>query len=77
MPYRICIIGAGGWGTTLGNLLAEKGYDVKIWAFEKETAENINIKHENSQYLPDVQLSEELIAFTELEEGRPDASSFS
>ncbi len=63
MPYRISIIGAGSWGTTLGNLLAEKGYDVKIWAFEKETAKNINETHENPQFLHDLKLSEELIAY--------------
>jgi len=33
---KIAVIGAGGWGTTLANLLADKGYKVNLWAFEKE-----------------------------------------
>jgi len=30
MGLNISVIGAGGWGTTLGNLIAKKGYLVKI-----------------------------------------------
>ena len=43
MALQISVIGAGGWGTTLGNLLAKKGYLVKIWSYEKETIESINV----------------------------------
>ena len=43
----IAVIGAGGWGTTLANLLAEKGHKVKLWAHEKEVVDEINDKKEN------------------------------
>ena len=28
---KIAVIGGGGWGTALGNLLAEKGMEVDLW----------------------------------------------
>lgn len=65
---NISVIGAGGWGTTLANLLAEKGYKVKLWAFEKEVVEEINDKRENSKFLSEVKLSDNLEATTNLEE---------
>lgn len=54
---NLTVIGAGGWGTTLANLLAEKGFKVKLWAYEKEVVDEIKNKRENSGFLPDVKLS--------------------
>lgn len=53
MSY-IAVIGAGSWGTTLACLLTEKGYDVSLWAYEKEIADEINGSRVNSIYLSDV-----------------------
>ncbi|MCS7164452.1 MAG: NAD(P)-dependent glycerol-3-phosphate dehydrogenase [Thermodesulfovibrio sp.] len=61
MPY-IAVIGAGSWGTTLASLLAKKGFDVIIWAREKEIAETINSQKENPLYLPNIKLPESLIS---------------
>ena len=55
MSY-IAVIGAGSWGTTLASLLAEKEYDVSLWAFEKDLVETIYNTGINSVYLPDVKL---------------------
>ena len=38
---KIGVIGAGAWGTALANLLAGKGYEVALWAFEKEVCSDI------------------------------------
>ena len=51
MSY-ISVIGAGSWGTTLANLLAEKEYNVTLWSFEENVANEINLSHTNSTYLP-------------------------
>ena len=51
MSY-IAVMGAGSWGTTLACLLAEKGYDVSLWAFETDIVDEINAKGTNSTYLP-------------------------
>jgi len=65
---KISVIGAGGWGTTLANLLALKGYKVRLWAFETEVVDNINTKRENSQFLPGVRLSENIFGTNVLKE---------
>lgn len=67
MSY-IAVIGAGSWGTTLACLLVEKEYDVTLWAFEKEIAQEINGRGTNSVYLPDVILPRALKATDDLEE---------
>lgn len=54
----IAVIGAGSWGTTLAHVLAEKGYDVSLWAFEKELVDEIQQTHINGVYLPGVPLSQ-------------------
>ena len=52
----VTVLGAGGWGTTLANLLAAKGERVRIWAYEQEVVEAINQRHENPVFLSGVQL---------------------
>ncbi len=64
----IGIIGAGGWGTTLANLLAGKRFKMKLWAFEKEVVQEINDKRENSQFLSGVKLSQNVEATNDLKE---------
>jgi len=58
----IAVIGAGSWGTTLAHLLGDKGFDVTLWAYEKEIHEEINRSGENSVYLPGVKLSDNVVA---------------
>ncbi len=65
---KVGVIGAGSWGTALAFLLADKGNDVRIWAFESECAESINEVRENKQYLPEIPLPENLTATTDLED---------
>jgi glycerol-3-phosphate dehydrogenase (NAD(P)+) len=36
MSERIGVVGAGSWGTTLANLLAKKGHEVRLWSFEED-----------------------------------------
>jgi glycerol-3-phosphate dehydrogenase (NAD(P)+) len=40
---RIGVIGAGSWGTTLANLLAEKGFEVDLWLREQEVLDRIKM----------------------------------
>ena len=62
MTQRIAVLGAGSWGTTLGNLLAKKGHDVVIWSFEPDVASEINDSSRNSRYLKGITLSGRLSA---------------
>lgn len=54
---RVAVLGAGSWGTTLANLLACKGDDVRLWAFEPDVADAINRTHENPVFLAGVGLA--------------------
>lgn len=55
--HSIGIVGAGAWGTALAESAAQAGRQVKIWAYERETVEEINEYHSNRVYLPGVTLS--------------------
>lgn len=48
----IGVVGAGSWGTALSLLLAEKGYEVDLWVYEKELCEILVEKRENTYFLP-------------------------
>jgi glycerol-3-phosphate dehydrogenase (NAD(P)+) len=48
---NIAVIGAGSWGTTLAILLAQKGYDVSLWVYEEELAQQINRTRINRDFL--------------------------
>jgi glycerol-3-phosphate dehydrogenase (NAD(P)+) len=52
MSY-IAVIGAGSWGTALAATLANKEYDVSLWVYEEDLAEDIQRTRINTIYLPD------------------------
>ncbi|MBQ3054080.1 MAG: NAD(P)H-dependent glycerol-3-phosphate dehydrogenase [Clostridia bacterium] len=60
MSKHIAVIGAGGWGTALANLLGKKGYDVRLWAYLPEERDELQRFGENKRFLPDIKLSENL-----------------
>ena len=53
----IGVIGAGGWGTALANLLAEKGLPVSLWVYEEDLCKTMRETRENPLYLPAVNLA--------------------
>jgi glycerol-3-phosphate dehydrogenase (NAD(P)+) len=65
MSAKVGVLGAGAWGTAVAKVIAEKGIDVDIWSHESASAEDINLRHRNSRYLPDVDLPENLRAYTD------------
>ncbi len=56
------VLGGGSWGTTLADLLARKGHDVRIWAYEPEVVDAINADHVNPVFLPGAALAPSLRA---------------
>jgi len=65
---KIGLIGSGSFGTALGSLLADKGYEVLMWTRSTEQADGINKEHKNKKHLSDLILPEKLKASTSLEE---------
>ena len=53
---NICVIGDGGWGTTLTVLLAKKGYNVTVWGAFPDHIETLKSSHENAKFLPGVKI---------------------
>jgi glycerol-3-phosphate dehydrogenase (NAD(P)+) len=62
------VIGAGGWGSALAQLLSSRGGPVTIWAHEPAQAEEINTSHTNRQFLPGVELNKSIRATSSMEE---------
>jgi glycerol-3-phosphate dehydrogenase (NAD(P)+) len=50
--FKICILGDGGWGTTLAILLSQKGYQVTLWGAFPKNISDIRKTGENKKFLP-------------------------
>lgn len=64
---KVGVIGGGSWGTTLANVLADKGYQTKLWIHEEEVCKQVNTG-ENTTYLEGFKLSNNLSATNSLKE---------
>ena len=49
--YKICVLGAGSWGTALAILLAKNGHDVLLWGRNKEKIKTMQNAGEHSFFL--------------------------
>lgn len=56
----IGVIGAGSWGTALATVLAGKGHSVRIYDVDEEHLRRMESARENTDYLPDVELNENI-----------------
>lgn len=52
---NVTVLGAGAWGTAFGQVLADAGNDVTMWAIEPEIVEGIRDHHHNGVRLPVVE----------------------
>ena len=69
---KICVLGAGSWGTTLANILAEKGYDINLWIREEEVYQTIQKTRENTVFLPGVKLAQNITPTNSIKEAVKD-----
>jgi glycerol-3-phosphate dehydrogenase (NAD(P)+) len=65
---RIAVIGAGAWGTSLSDLLAEIGHEVTLWVLEEDLCARMKVRRENDVYLPGVSLHPTLRSTSDLAE---------
>jgi len=63
----IAILGAGSWGTALALVLSDNGHTVRLWGHQKEHIENINQTRMNEKYLPNIELSDLITGYSDLE----------
>lgn len=66
MNEIVAVVGAGSWGTALAQILAKKGYLVRLWSHGAEVAEAITTRHENPRYLRGIPLDRRIVATTDL-----------
>lgn len=67
MKKHVAVIGAGTWGTALASVCADNQHEVTLWMRDSQVAEEINLRHTNHKYLPEVALSPLITASTDLE----------
>jgi len=72
MASKTAVIGAGAWGTAVAKIAAEKGGEVVLWSLEEDNRDDINLRHENSRYLPGIKLPEGLRATSDIMEAASD-----
>ena len=53
---HMAVLGGGAWGTALACVLAQQHASVTLWANEADTVSAINQSHENTQFLPGIDL---------------------
>jgi glycerol-3-phosphate dehydrogenase (NAD(P)+) len=64
----ISVLGAGAWGCTMAQVLADAGREVLVWGRNAVVINEINSFHTNSKYLPGTFLPSQLRATTRIEE---------
>ncbi|HLP77117.1 MAG TPA: 2-dehydropantoate 2-reductase N-terminal domain-containing protein, partial [Candidatus Paceibacterota bacterium] len=52
---KVCVLGAGAWGTALAKVLQENGNSVTLWDINTAALEEIQ-RGRNEKYLPGVTL---------------------
>lgn len=65
---RVGVIGGGAWGTALATVVARAGGSALIWAREPEVVDAINMRQENTVFLPGISLADEIAATGDLTE---------
>ena len=69
---NIGILGGGSWGTAIANVLGNKNYEIDFYMRDGKVATQINEKKVNEKYLPDITLSGNINATTDLEKACAD-----
>jgi len=70
---KICVLGAGSWGSALAILLSKKGYQVSLYMRNKDQYESMEKTRENVKYLPGVIMPNNIKMTTDLKEAVEEA----
>jgi len=69
----IAVLGAGGWGLAISNLLCGKGYNVRLWEFDPDATRELNETRVLPKKLPGVRLAEPVFVTDKIAEAVADA----
>lgn len=70
---KVSVLGAGSWGTALAMVLSENSEKVVLWTLSKEQCEEINNEKTNLKYLKDVEIPQNIVGETDIEEAVKDS----
>lgn len=65
---NIAVIGAGSWGTAFGRYLSLQGHRVRVFGRNPDKIRRINQTHQNSEYLPGIELPPDMVFSSRIEE---------
>ena len=71
---HVAVVGAGSWGTAFAAVIAANHVPTLLWARRAELAREINLKHANQPYLPEIPLPTTLRGTADVEEAVGPAS---
>ena len=65
---KIAVLGAGSWGTVLGSMLADKGYEILLYGNNEKVNDEVNQHHTNEHYMKNWQVNETVTATGDLKQ---------
>lgn len=65
---KICVLGAGSWGTALAVLLAGNSFQVSLWGRPEDGIDMMKSSRENSKYLPGVDIHPDVSPTVDMKE---------
>ncbi|HEX6832357.1 MAG TPA: NAD(P)H-dependent glycerol-3-phosphate dehydrogenase [Rudaea sp.] len=63
---RVCVLGAGSWGTALATVLARNGVPTTLWGRDADAVARMAQTRRNARYLPEMELPAELSLSSDL-----------
>ncbi|MFC0559234.1 NAD(P)H-dependent glycerol-3-phosphate dehydrogenase [Halalkalibacter alkalisediminis] len=64
---KMAVLGSGSWGTALSLVLADNKIEVNLWGHKQEIIDEINERHTNTTYLPNITLPQLIKGYSDLE----------
>lgn len=58
---KVAVVGAGAWGSALSIILSKNVENVTVWAREKEVADSVKDIRENTMFLPNIKIPENIM----------------
>ena len=62
----IAVVGAGGWGTALANLMAAKELPVTLWGYERPLVDEMRVSRVNKPFLPGIRLRDNITVTSDI-----------
>lgn len=70
---KVCVIGAGAWGSALACVSARAGHETMIWGRSEDVVSEINLSHTNRKYLDDLVLENSILATNTIKDALADS----